>query len=166
MPLLRLLDASLPVAHRAGERAAHVAEELGFEKRFGNGAAVDRDEAVLPARAAVMDGPCDDFLPRPRFTRDEYGAARAGDRFEQLEEPRHRAALADDAFEPVALVELRAQIRVLGLQAALFERGIEDQQQFVDLKRLADEIRRASFDRFNRVLHRAVAGHDDATMSG
>ena len=65
----------------------------------------------------------------------------ARDGFEQLKQPRHRAALADDALEPVALLELRAQVRVLRLQPPLLERRVEHVQQLVDLKRLADEVR-------------------------
>ena len=65
-----------------------------------------------------------------------------GDGFEQLKQPRHRAALADDAFEAVPLFELRAQVRVLRFQPPLLERRVERVQQLVDLKRLADEIRR------------------------
>jgi hypothetical protein len=34
-PLVRLLEASLARADGAGERAAHVPEELGFEQRLG-----------------------------------------------------------------------------------------------------------------------------------
>ena len=64
----------------------------------------------------------------------------ARDGFEQLKQVRHRPALADDALEPIALFELRAQIGVLRSQPPLFERRIEHVQQFVDLKRLADEI--------------------------
>ena len=52
--LVRLLEAALPGADRAGERAAHVAEQLGLEQRLRNRAAVDRDEAV--ARGAGCCG--------------------------------------------------------------------------------------------------------------
>ena len=59
--LVRLLESSLPRADGAGERAAHVAEQLGFEQRLGNRAAVERDEAMR--RAA---GCCDEWrAPRP-----------------------------------------------------------------------------------------------------
>ena len=58
--LVRLLEPSLPVADRAGERAAHVAEQLGLEQRLRNRAAVERDEAVQ--RAA---GCCGESRARP-----------------------------------------------------------------------------------------------------
>ena len=66
-----------------------------------------------------------------------------------------------DPFEAVPLLELRAQVRVLRLQPPLLERRVEHVQQLVDLKRLADEVPRAALDRFDGVLHRAVAGDDD-----
>ena len=44
-------------------------------------------------------------------------------------------------FEAIALLELRAQVRVLGFQPPLLERRVEHVQQLVDLKRLADEVR-------------------------
>ena len=51
--LVRLLEASLARADGAGERAAHVAEELRFEQRLGNRAAVERDEAVRTRRGLL-----------------------------------------------------------------------------------------------------------------
>ena len=61
----------------------------------------------------------------------------------------------------IALFELRAQVGVLGFQPSLLERRVEHVQQFVDLKRLADEIPRAALDRFDGIFHRAVAGDND-----
>ena len=91
---------------------------------------------------------------------------RGGHRFEQLKEPRHRAALADDALEPIPLLELRAQVRVLRFQPPLLERRVEHVQQLVDLKRLADEIPRAAPDHFDGVFHRPEAGDDDGDDVG
>src|SRR4051794_9486186 len=48
--LVRLLEAALPCRDRTGERAAYVAEQLGFEQRLGNGAAIDCDEAIGTTR--------------------------------------------------------------------------------------------------------------------
>ena len=71
------------------------------------------------------------------------------------------AALADDRVEAITLVELGAQVGVLGLQSPLFERGVQRVQQFVDLKGFGDEIRRAALDRFDRMFDRAISRHDD-----
>ena len=66
----------------------------------------------------------------------------------------------------IALLQLRAQIRVFRFQPALLERGIQRVQQLVELKRLGDEIRGAALDGFDRVLHRSVSGDDDADDVG
>ena len=66
---VRLLESALARADGAGERAAHVTEQLGFEQRFGNRAAVERDEAMGAARAVVMNGARHHFLCRSRFRR-------------------------------------------------------------------------------------------------
>jgi len=159
-------EAILTIADGAGKRAAHVAEELGLEQRLGNGAAVERHEAVYAARTVVMNRPRDNLFAGPCLAGDEDGAARRCDGLEQLEEARHRAALAHHAFEAIPLFELRAQIRVLGPQPSLLDRRIEHVQQFVDLKRLVDEVPRAALDGLHRVLHRAVAGHHDRNDVG
>src|SRR4029079_19677842 len=63
-PLVCLLDAALPSADGAGKCAAHMPEQLLLEQRFRNCAAIERDKSMSAARAAVMNGACDDFLAR------------------------------------------------------------------------------------------------------
>ena len=84
--LVRLLEPSLPVADGAGERAAHVAEELRLEQRFGNRAAVERDEPMRAARAVVVDRARDDLLAGAGLAGDENRAVGRGDGLEQLEQ--------------------------------------------------------------------------------
>ena len=158
---MRLLEPSLAVADRAGERAAHVAEQLGFEQRFRQRAAIDRHEPLIAPRAVVMDRARDQLLARARLARDQNRARRARDDFQHLEQLAHHGAGADQAFEAVARFELRAQIRVLGAQPPLFERGADHVLQLVELERLGDEVGGPALDRFDRVLHRAEAGHHD-----
>ena len=43
-PAVGDLELAAPVGHRAGERAAHVAEELALDQLLGNGRAVHLDE--------------------------------------------------------------------------------------------------------------------------
>ena len=59
-----------------------------------------------------------------------------------------------------------AQVLVLGAEPALLERRFLHVQQFLELKGLADEIRGAAFDGVDRVLHGAVAGHDNGDDAG
>ena len=145
----------------ASERAAHVTEQFGFEQRFGDGAAVERHEALRASRAVVMDGARHHFLARTGLAGDQDGAVGHRHGLEQVEQLLHHRTLADDALEAVTLVELRTEVRVLRLQPALFERRLERVCQFVDLEGFADEVGGAALDGFHRVLHRPVARHDD-----
>ncbi len=160
--LVRLLEPADAVADRAGERAAHVAEQLRLEQRLGNRAAVDRDELAAPPRAVVVNRARHQLLARAGLAADENRAARRRHRLEQLEQIAHRPRSPDDAAEAVAPLELGAEVRVLGLQAPLLERRVEHVEQFVELERLGDEVGRTALDRLHRVLHGAVAGDDDA----
>ena len=164
--LVRLLEAALPRADRARERAAHVTEQLGLEQRLGNRAAVERDEPLGAAGAVVMNRARDDFLAGAGLAGHENRARRRRDGFEQLKERAHRRAAADEPLELVALLQLRAQIRVFRFEPALLERRVQRVQQLVELKRLGDEIGRAALDGFDRVLHRSVSGDDDADDVG
>ena len=58
------------------------------------------------------------------------------------------------------------QIRVLGQQPTLFERGVENMHQLIELKRFRDEIRDAHFRHVDGVLHRSVPGDDDRDDAG
>ena len=66
---------------RAGERAPHVAEELGLEEVLGDGRAVDHDERAFLPRAPLVDGARDSSFPVPvspwTSTDDSVGATRA-----------------------------------------------------------------------------------------
>ena len=159
--LVRLLEPSLTIAHRAGERAAHVAEQLRFEQRFRHRAAIDRHEPLIAPRAVVVNRARHQLLARARFARDENRARRPRDDFQHLEQVAHHRAGADQAFEAVARFELRPQVRVLRAQPPLFEGGADYVLQLVELERLGDEIGGAALDRFHRVLHRPEAGHHD-----
>ena len=92
-----------------GEGAFFVAEQLGFEKGFGQGAAVDGDETVVFAGAEFVEGPRDEFFAGAAGALDEDGAAALGDVGEDVEDAVHYVVFADDALEGVAVAELLAQ---------------------------------------------------------
>ena len=102
--LVRLLESALPRADRAGERAAHVTEQLGLQQRFRNRAAVERDEPLRAARAVVMDRARDDFLAGAGLAGHEDGARRRRHGLQQLKQVAHRRAAADEPFELVSLL--------------------------------------------------------------
>src|SRR3954454_19028704 len=111
---MRLLEAALTGADRAGERAAHMSEEFRLEQRLRNGTAVESHEAVGSPRAVVVNGPGDHFFAGARLTGHQDRAARGRDGLEQLKQRLHRAAAAENAAKLVALFELRAQVGVFG----------------------------------------------------
>src|SRR5260370_277702 len=68
---VRHLEAPELLRDGAGERAAFVAEELALDEARRNGGAVDFDEGPLAAAAPVVNGACDQLLPRTRLAEDE-----------------------------------------------------------------------------------------------
>ena len=68
-PAVRPSEQPLAVLVRPGEGALDVAEQLGFQKRFRKGSAIDGDERLLAAGAVFMDGAGDEFLARAGFSR-------------------------------------------------------------------------------------------------
>ena len=64
-PSLRLLEDARAVAHGAGECPAGVPEQLGFDQLVGQGGAIQRAEWPIPAWAAAMQCPRNQFFPLP-----------------------------------------------------------------------------------------------------
>ena len=159
--LVRLLETSLPCDHRAGERAAHVPEQLRLEQRFGDGAAVDRDEAIGPPRAAVMNRACGQLLSGAGLACDQHRARCRRDGLEEVIEVPHHAAGTDESFDAVSLIELGSEVCVLGSQPALLQCRAEHVQQRIELKRLGDEVGRTLLDGVHRIFHGAVPGDHD-----
>src|SRR3979490_1368612 len=69
--LMRQLQTSDLVAIRASEAASSVAEQFGFEERFGKGGAVDGDEAPSRASRTGMNVLSDQILPDAALSSDE-----------------------------------------------------------------------------------------------
>ena len=103
----------------AGERALDVAEELGLGEPLGNGRRVERDELLIAPRAVVVNRPRDQLLAGAGLALDQHGAVHRRDELERREDLLHRRALPDDVVEAEAVVQLRAQLRVLLAQARL-----------------------------------------------
>ena len=141
-------------------------EEFGFEQRLWNGAAVERDEPMLPPWAGQVDGASDHFFPGAGVSVDQDRRGGCRDGFDQLEERTHARAAADHGREPETLIELLPQIRVFILEPPLLERRAQDVNQLVELKRLGNEIRGAAFNRLDRIFDRAVSRDHDRDDAG
>ena len=154
-------SANLPLLARrgAGERAAHVAEQLGFEQRLGHGGAVHLDERHVALRAAIVDRARDHLLAGAGLARDEHRAPRLGDDFGRPDDLLHPPAAADDAVVIELGVALADEVPVLGAQALVLERAAGDDEQLVDFERLLQVVERAELHRLDRALDRRVRGH-------
>src|SRR3546814_6620184 len=67
------LEAADAVAHRAGERALHMAEELALEQFARNRRAVDADQRPAAAPAGFVDGARDQLLAGAALAGDQHG---------------------------------------------------------------------------------------------
>src|SRR6266550_2250823 len=80
----------------AGERAALVAEQLGFEKATGNGGAIDFNEGAIAARTKIVDGAGDELFARAGFAEEEDGGASGRGELHLGQGALERGTLADD----------------------------------------------------------------------
>ena len=85
-----LLEESGAIPLRAGEGAAHVAEEFPVHNLIGERCTVGGDEGALRSGALSVDGACHQFLARSTFAEDEGGVGGGGHSINQSEEFLHR----------------------------------------------------------------------------
>ena len=86
------------VSHGTGERAAHVAEELGLQQRFGQGGAVDGYERAARARALVVDQPHDELFPGTTLAVHQDRRVQGGDARRKLEHLLHGGTAGDEVL--------------------------------------------------------------------
>ena len=152
---------ALLVGHGAGERAAHVAEELGFDQRLGQRRTVHPHERHLALCAPVVNGARDEFLAGAGLAGDEHGTARLRHEARRADHLLNRPAPADDAVVIVLLVALGDEVIVMGPQPAVLEGAADDDEKLVDLERLLQVVERAELHRFDRALHGGVRRHHE-----
>ncbi len=100
------LEQALLILDRAGEGAAHVAEQRALEQVVVEGGAVLHHERLLGARPVVVDGAGDELLAGAALAVDEHRRLAAHDLVEQLIDVLHRDRVADQ------LAEARVQLRL------------------------------------------------------
>ena len=103
-------SANLPflVVGRAGERAAHVAEQLRLEQRLGDRRAVHLDQRHVALRAAVVDRARHQLLAGAGLAGDEHRALGLGD---QLGARLMTSCIAPAAADDAVVVELARRAR-------------------------------------------------------
>ena len=113
-PFVGQLELADLFAHRAGERAGHVAEQFAFQQRLGQRAAGDFDERLDRAAPlwrwiarAISD------LPVPLSPVISTVALRVGHGVDHVEDLQHAVVVPDDVLHAEAQIELGLQGLVL-----------------------------------------------------
>jgi hypothetical protein len=147
------------VAHRSGEGAAAVAEELAVDERVGQRGAAHGDEGT--PLAALVDGAGQKLLAGAALAADQDRHVGSRDLLDLGEQPPHHRGAADHR-RGVARAELLLEVAVPALELAIRGGAPERQQHGLDvLERLGHVIERARLERADRGLGAAVAGDDD-----
>ena len=147
---------------RAGERAALVAEQLGFEQVLRDRRGVDRDERPRRARAVPVQRARDQLLAGARFAGDQHrrvATATAG---------RWRGTPpASPAPGRASRATSRGRL-ARGLAAQAFARRARriSVDRLVDVERLGQIFERAALERRDRAVEIRVRGHDDDRQLG
>ena len=138
-----------------------MAEQLGLRQTLGNRRRIEGDEALIGARAVLVNRPRDQFLAGAGLALNQHRAVHRRDDFERREHRPHRAVTPDDVVEAETVAQLRAQLGVLLLQPALLDRLLQAARNLRELERLDQEVHGAEPNRVDRFLHAAEAGDDD-----
>ena len=93
------LEAPLAVAHRAGEGAAHVAEQLALEQLARQRAAVDGHERPAAPRGARVDGAGHHLLAGAALAGQQHGGLAVLEVLDQPEDPLQPGRAPDEAGE-------------------------------------------------------------------
>jgi hypothetical protein len=165
------------VPHGAGERAAHVAEQLRLEQRLGERGAVDADERRRRAGTLIVDHPDDELLAGAALAVDEHRRVERRDPGRQLEHLLHRGAARhelprrrvprDSRAQQIelALAPLEQPLPAIQLPQPLLHRGAQPLDLVPEVRRLevgADAVdlgapaRRVAAD--GRAVLRTLAG--------
>ncbi len=152
---LGLLETPTSLRLGAGERAALVAEQFGFEQILGNRRGVDGDERPFGTRTVPMQRTRHQFLARTGFAGDQHGGVREGETANGPEDFLHGRRLAEN---------LRHQALFLS-RTTLVHRlvdGATDQfERLINVERLGQVFERAALEGRNGAFQVRVGGHDD-----
>ena len=145
----------------AGERALAMAEQLAFDERFGQGAAIDGDERLAGPRALVVDGPGDQLLAGAGFAQDQHGRLRGGDFGDQRANALHAGRVADQPRRAFDALQPALERAVLLRELALFLHAAQQGFDLDQLARLGEVIERTVAQRGDGRFERRLAGEHD-----
>jgi hypothetical protein len=133
-------------ALRAGERAAFVTEELGFEQILGDRRRVDRDERAGRTRAVPVQRAGDQLLAGSGFAGDHYRRIRLRQPADRAEHFLHRRRLAQHFGRLGRRRRGRHHCRRLGRRPA------DQRQRVIDVERLRQVLERAALECSDRAV--------------
>ena len=159
----RRREESLLVAHRAGEGALHVAEQLALQQVLRQGAAVDRQEGAVGPVREVVDVAGDDLLAGAALALDQDGGIGGRHHLGELEHVGEAARLADGPGDGalVLAADVLLELAVLHPDLAEFAGAPQDREQLVVGERLLDVVEGPRVDRPDRGLERGLRRHQD-----
>ncbi len=112
-----------------------------------------------------MDRFGDELFTGAAFALNENGRAAGRYLSDEVEETKHRLALADDVFEVVALLEGALELYDLFFGAVAGDGGSNVSEKFFVVPRLLDEVLRTGADGIDDVADGSVGGdHDDGKV--
>ena len=141
---------------RAGEGAAFIAEQLGFDEPFGDGAAVDGHEAPGGAPAGIVDEPGDHLFAGSRFTLKKQGGILVLDHIDCAVD---LAETGVGGFMETAqgTFQFTPQEGILGFQAPAGQGFPDNQGEFVHLNRLGEIVECSGFEHLDGAADRSAA---------
>ena len=157
MPPLAAWKKPVAVVVRAGEGAFAVAEELGLHQRFGNRAAVDRDEGFVGACAVRMDIARGQLLAAARLAGDGHRRHAAREARDLRAQILHRGRLAEQARTGLPPWRTAAPLAAAFLQTQC---RLHHQAQLVQAHRLGEIVEGAGLERSDGVVGAAESGDD------
>ena len=152
--LLKLADVA---SGRAGERALLMSEKFRLDQLRRHGRAIQSDEGPGSARAAFVNGSCDQFFACAGFAEDAHACFAGGDALQLRHHAPHSFALPHN----FVLAELLAELPVLAFQALQFERVLDGEHEFVAGDRLLQEVERSQTRRPHRHFNVRLSRHHD-----
>ena len=145
----------------AGERSLFVAEQLAFQQRFGQRAAMDHHQWMITPRAGIVDGASHQFFSRAAFAGDQHRGIGGTDGFNGVHHAPHGRAVAHQLIGTRDLRVLFAEALVFLLRTLMRERLAHLEGDVFGVERLGHVIVGAVLHRRHRGLDRGIAGHHD-----
>ncbi len=155
------LEQAFLVGAGTGERALRVAEQFGFDQRFGQGRTVDRQEGAFGSGAERMHRLRNELLARAAFTGNHDGGLRGGDPLYHFANVDHLVALGHDVPEIFLRLHMRITADLLGNRFLVVEGALDGFEQLVDLERFGDIVECPFLHRLDRGGNRGIGREHD-----